>query len=181
MSNKTAIITGGSRGLGRNTAIGTVLNETSVGGQTFTMGNAMLRKESYGNYPAQKFIMSCVYEGLQVPIDAGLRIEARYFTKLMMMPESRNMIRSLFLSMQDLGKGARRPKSEKPTEVKTVGVLGAGVMGGGIAYVSALAGIDVVLLDTTSEKAQAGKDHVAGILDRPKCSRASIRPPISLI
>lgn len=136
------------------------------GGQVFTMGNAMLRKESYGNYPAQKFIMSCVYEGLQVPIDAGLRIEARYFTKLMMMPESRNMIRSLFLSMQDLGKGARRPKSEKPTDVKTVGILGAGVMGGGIAYVSALAGIDVVLVDTTPEKAQAGKDHVAGILDK---------------
>ncbi|HEX3675666.1 MAG TPA: 3-hydroxyacyl-CoA dehydrogenase NAD-binding domain-containing protein [Rhizomicrobium sp.] len=136
------------------------------GGQVFTMGNAMLRKESYGNYPAQKYILSCVYEGLQVPIDAGLRIEARYFTKLMMQPESRNMIRSLFLSMQDLGKGARRPKSEKPTETKIVGILGAGVMGGGIAYVAALAGIDVVLVDTTQEKAQGGKDHVAGILDK---------------
>jgi 3-hydroxyacyl-CoA dehydrogenase/enoyl-CoA hydratase/3-hydroxybutyryl-CoA epimerase len=136
------------------------------GSQTFTMGNSMLRKETYGNYPAQRFILSCVYEGLQVPIDAGLRIEARYFTKLMSLPESRNMIRSLFLSMQDLGKGARRPKSEAPTDVKTLGILGAGVMGGGIAYVSALAGIDVVLVDTTSEKAQGGKDHVAGILDK---------------
>ncbi len=136
------------------------------GGQTFTMGNAMLRKESYGNYPAQRFIMSCVYEGLQVPIDAGLRIEARYFTKLMSLPESRNMIRSLFLSMQDLGKGARRPHGEAPTQVKSLGVLGAGVMGGGIAYVSALAGIDVVLVDTTQEKAQGGKDHVSGILDK---------------
>jgi 3-hydroxyacyl-CoA dehydrogenase / enoyl-CoA hydratase / 3-hydroxybutyryl-CoA epimerase len=136
------------------------------GGQVFTMGNAMLRKESYGNYPAQKFILSCVYEGLQVPIDAGLRIEARYFTKLMSLPESRNMIRTLFLSMQDLGKGARRPAGEPRTEVKTVGILGAGVMGGGIAYVSALAGIDVVLVDTTIEKANAGRDHVAGILDK---------------
>jgi 3-hydroxyacyl-CoA dehydrogenase/enoyl-CoA hydratase/3-hydroxybutyryl-CoA epimerase len=136
------------------------------GGQVFTMGNAMLRKESYGNYPAQKFILSCVYEGLQVPIDAGLRIEARYFTKLMSLPESRNMIRTLFLSMQDLGKGARRPHNEAKTDVKTVGVLGAGVMGGGIAYVSALAGIDVVLVDTTIEKANAGRDHVAGILDK---------------
>ncbi len=136
------------------------------GGQVFTMGNAMLRKESYGNYPAQKFILSCVYEGLQVPIDAALRVEARYFTKLMSLPESRNMIRTLFLSMQDLGKGARRPANEAKTEVKTVGVLGAGVMGGGIAYVSALAGIDVVLVDTTIEKANAGRDHVAGILDK---------------
>ena len=136
------------------------------GGQIFTMGNAMLRKESYANYPAQIYIMECVYEGLQVPIDMGLRIEARHFVKLLMRPESRNMIRTLFLSMQDLGKGARRPHSEAPTEVKTLGILGAGVMGGGIAYVSALSGIDVVLVDTTIEKANAGKDHVAGILDK---------------
>jgi 3-hydroxyacyl-CoA dehydrogenase/enoyl-CoA hydratase/3-hydroxybutyryl-CoA epimerase len=139
---------------------------TPGGSQTFTMGNAMLRKETYGNYPAQRFILSCIYEGIQVPIDAGLRIEARYFTKLMSMPESRNMVRSLFLSMQDLGKGARRPAKEAKTDVKNLGVLGAGVMGYGIAYVSALSGIDVVLVDTTVEKAQAGKDNVAKILDK---------------
>ncbi|MGD0190610.1 MAG: 3-hydroxyacyl-CoA dehydrogenase NAD-binding domain-containing protein [Rhizomicrobium sp.] len=136
------------------------------GSQVFTMGNAMLRKESYGNYPAQRYIMSCVYEGIQVPIDAGLRIEARYFTKLLMDPTSRNMIRSLFLSMQDLGKGARRPHDEPKTDVKTLGVLGAGVMGAGIAYVSAVVGIDVVLIDTTIEKAKAGVDHAAQIIDR---------------
>jgi len=136
------------------------------GGQVFTMGNSMLRKETYGNYPAQRAIMSCVYEGIQVPIDAGLRIEARYFTKLLMDPTSRNMIRSLFLSMQDLGKGARRPHNEPKTDVKTLGVLGAGVMGAGIAYVSAAVGIDVVLLDTTIEKANAGRDHAAQIIDR---------------
>jgi 3-hydroxyacyl-CoA dehydrogenase/enoyl-CoA hydratase/3-hydroxybutyryl-CoA epimerase len=136
------------------------------GSQVFTMGNSMLRKESYGNYPAQRFIMSCVYEGIQVPIDAGLRIEARYFVKLLQEPASRNMIRSLFLSMQDLGKGARRPQSEPRTEVKTLGVLGAGVMGGGIAYVSAAAGIDVVLVDATIEKANAGRDHAAQTIDK---------------
>jgi 3-hydroxyacyl-CoA dehydrogenase/enoyl-CoA hydratase/3-hydroxybutyryl-CoA epimerase len=139
---------------------------SSGGSQVFTMGNAMLRKESYGNYPAQRFIISCVYEGLLLPIDAALRIEARYFVKLLGLPESRNMIRSLFLSMQELGKGARRPKGEPRTEVKTLGVLGAGVMGAGIAYVAALAGIEVVLLDTTLERANAGRDHAAGVIDR---------------
>jgi 3-hydroxyacyl-CoA dehydrogenase/enoyl-CoA hydratase/3-hydroxybutyryl-CoA epimerase len=139
---------------------------SSGGGQVFTMANAMLRKESYGNYPAQRYIMSCVYEGSLVPIDAGLRIEARYFVKLLMQPESRNMIRSLFLSMQELGKGARRPKDAAKTDVRTVGVLGAGVMGGGIAYVSALSGIDVVLVDTTIERANAGRDHAASVIDR---------------
>ena len=143
------------------------------GSQVFMMGNAMLRKETYGNYPAQRYIMSCVYEGIQLPLDAALRVEARYFAKLLGRPESRAMIRSLFLSMQELGKGARRPRAEPRTDVQTLGVLGAGVMGAGIAYVSALAGIDVVLLDATMERAQAGCDHAAGILDKQISRRRS--------
>ena len=47
---------------------------TPATAQVFVMGNAMLRKQSYGNYPAQINIMKAVYEGLQVPIDAALRI-----------------------------------------------------------------------------------------------------------
>ncbi len=131
----------------------------------FTMGNALYRKQSFNNYPAQRYILSCVYEGLQVPIDAGLRIEARYFTKLLMDPASRNMIRSLFLSMQDLGKGARRPANVAPTQVKKLGVLGAGMMGAGIAYVSAQAGMEVVLIDRTIEEAEKGKAYSTKLLD----------------
>ena len=131
----------------------------------FTMGNALYRKTSYNNYPAQRYILSCVYEGLSVPIDAGLRIEARYFTKLMMDPASRNMIRSLFLSMQDLGKGARRPANVPATTVKKLGVLGAGMMGAGIAYVSAQAGMEVVLLDRSIEDAEKGKAYSTKLLD----------------
>jgi 3-hydroxyacyl-CoA dehydrogenase/enoyl-CoA hydratase/3-hydroxybutyryl-CoA epimerase len=131
----------------------------------FTMGNALYRKTSYNNYPAQRYILSCVYEGLSVPIDAGLRIEARYFTKLLMDPASRNMIRSLFLSMQDLGKGARRPANVPATTVKKLGVLGAGMMGAGIAYVSAAAGMDVVLLDRSIEDAEKGKAYSTKLLD----------------
>jgi len=136
------------------------------GAQVFVMGNAMLRKQSYGNYPAQLSIMKCVYEGLQVPMDAALRIESRYFTKLLMNPTSRNMIRSLFISMQDLGKGARRPAGEPETKVKKLGILGAGMMGAGIAYVSAQAGIEVVLLDSTQEAAEKGKAYSTTLLDK---------------
>src|SRR5690606_32689903 len=78
--------------------------------QIFSAAGPMLRKQTWGNYPAQRFILSCVYEGLQVGIDEGLRIETRYFAKLLRMPESRNMIRSIFISKQALEKGARRPK-----------------------------------------------------------------------
>ena len=69
------------------------------------------------------------------------------------------MIRSLFLSMGELNKGVRRPANVPPTTLKKVGVLGAGFMGAGIAYVSAKAGIDVVLIDRDQESADKGKAY----------------------
>ncbi len=130
----------------------------------FTMGNATLHKTTHGNFPAQQYIMSCVYEGLQVPIEAGLRIETRYFTKLLMDPRSKAMIRSLFLSMQELGKGARRPSGVPDFKVAKLGILGAGMMGAGIAYVSAQAGMEVVLLDTDAANAEKGKAYSEKLL-----------------
>ncbi|MFW6299841.1 MAG: 3-hydroxyacyl-CoA dehydrogenase NAD-binding domain-containing protein [Oceanicaulis sp.] len=132
-----------------------------AGMQVFAGASPMLLKETYGNYPAQRYILSCVYEGLQVPMDAALRIESRYFTKLLMRPESRNMIRSLFLSKQALEKGARRPAGQEKKELKKIAVIGAGFMGAGVATVSAQAGLEVVLIDVDQEGADKGKAHVA--------------------
>jgi len=139
---------------------------TPGGAQVFIVGNAMLRKQSYGNYPAQLNILKCVYEGLQVPIDAGLRIETRYFLKTMSTPQARAMIRSLFLSMQELGKGSSRPQGFDKYDVKKVAVLGAGMMGAGIAYVQAMAGIETVLIDQSQEAAEKGKDYAKKLLDK---------------
>lgn len=136
------------------------------GGSTFTMANAMLNKTTHQNYPAQQYILAAVYEGVQVPIEAGLRIESRYMTKLMMDPRSKAMIRSLFLSMQELSKGARRPQGIDKWEVKKLGILGAGMMGAGIAYVSAKAGMDVVLLDRDQADADKGKAYSEALLDK---------------
>ena len=82
---------------------------SKAGMMMFPAGNAIFRRETYDNYPAARAIMSCVYEGLQLPIDAALRVESRYFTQILRSKEAAAMIRSLFLSMQELNKGARRP------------------------------------------------------------------------
>jgi 3-hydroxyacyl-CoA dehydrogenase/enoyl-CoA hydratase/3-hydroxybutyryl-CoA epimerase len=74
------------------------------------------------------------------------------------------MIRSLFVSMQELNKGARRPADAAPSTLKKIGVLGAGLMGAGIAYVSAQAGLDVVLIDRDQEAADKGKAHAQKLL-----------------
>ena len=130
-----------------------------AGFQLWPAANALYRKETYDNYPGARYLLQSVFEGLQLPMDAALRVESRYFSHVLQTKEAAAMIRSLFVSMQELNKGARRPKNEAPRTVKKLGVLGAGFMGAGIAYVSAQAGIDVVLLDRDLASAEKGKAH----------------------
>ncbi len=137
-----------------------------AGIQNFLVGNAMLRKQSYGNYPAVLNLMKAVYEGVQVPMDAALRIETRYFIKTLMTPQAQGMIRSLFLSKQELDKGAVRPAGVPKSDPKKVTVLGAGMMGAGIAYVQAMAGIETILIDRDQEAADKGKAHVEELLKK---------------
>src|SRR5580700_617874 len=132
---------------------------SKAGMMVFPPANALYRRETYDNYPAARAILQVVYEGLQLPMDQALRVESRYFAKILRSPEAAAMIRSLFVSMQELNKGARRPAEVPAKPIKKIGVLGAGFMGAGIAYVSAQAGIDVVLVDRDPETAQKGKDH----------------------
>ncbi|TIO31599.1 3-hydroxyacyl-CoA dehydrogenase NAD-binding domain-containing protein [Mesorhizobium sp.] len=134
---------------------------------------AILRRETCGNYPAAAAILKCVYEGLLVPFDTALRIEQRYFTEIMQTREAAAMIRSLFVSLQELNKGARRPAGVPETKFKKIGVLGAGFMGAGIAYVTAKAGIPVVLLDRDMEAAAKGKAHSDSLIsDQVRKGRA---------
>ncbi|MAM60723.1 3-hydroxyacyl-CoA dehydrogenase NAD-binding domain-containing protein [Maritimibacter sp. UBA3975] len=136
-----------------------------AGFQTFVGANAMIMGNTWGAYPAPKAMLSAVYEGLMVPFDTALKIEARWFTKVIMDPSSGSMIRSLFLSKEALEKGAVRPEGVPDQRVKKVGVLGAGMMGAGIALVSAQAGIEVTLIDQTQEAADKGKAYVENYLD----------------
>ena len=130
---------------------------SKAGMMTFPAANAIYRRETYDNYPAARAILQVVYEGLQLPIDTALRVESRWFAKILRSPEAAAMIRTLFVSMQDLNKGARRPANEPPTSLKKIGVVGAGFMGAGIAQVSAAAGLQVALIDRDQEAADKGK------------------------
>ena len=51
-------------------------------------------------------------------------------------------------------------------KIKTIGVIGAGQMGNGIAHVSALAGYDILLNDTSPDRVQAGLATINGNLAR---------------
>ncbi|MGD9915622.1 MAG: 3-hydroxyacyl-CoA dehydrogenase NAD-binding domain-containing protein [Rhizobiaceae bacterium] len=137
---------------------------SAAGANLWPPAIAILRRETYGNYPAAAAILKCVYEGLLVPFDTALRIEQRYFASVLQTKEAGAMIRSLFVSLQELNKGARRPAGIPETKFSKIGVLGAGFMGAGIAYVTAKAGIPVVLLDRDMESASKGKAHSDGLI-----------------
>jgi 3-hydroxyacyl-CoA dehydrogenase / enoyl-CoA hydratase / 3-hydroxybutyryl-CoA epimerase len=134
--------------------------------QTFMVGAALVAQKTMHNYPAPIAILSCVYEGSIVPIDKGLDIESQYFVELLTGPVARNMIRTLFVDKGAADKLARRPKAVEKVPVQKLGVLGAGMMGAGIAYVSALAGMDVVLLDTDQANAEKGKGYSKSLLEK---------------
>jgi 3-hydroxyacyl-CoA dehydrogenase/enoyl-CoA hydratase/3-hydroxybutyryl-CoA epimerase len=136
-----------------------------AGFMTFVGASAMINGKTKGVYPAAKALLSAVYEGALVDFDTALRIEARWFTSVLMNPSSSAMIRSLFLNKEALEKGANRP-AVPDQRVKKVGIIGAGMMGAGIAYVSANAGIEVVLIDAAQEAADKGKAYSEGLLDK---------------
>ncbi|MEP4247154.1 3-hydroxyacyl-CoA dehydrogenase NAD-binding domain-containing protein [Tateyamaria sp.] len=131
-----------------------------AGFMTFVGAAAMVHGKTQGVYPAAKALLSAVYEGALVPFDTALKIEARWFTNVLMNPSSGAMIRSLFLNKEALEKGAVRPDGIPDQRVKKLGVLGAGLMGAGIALVSAQAGMEVVLIDRDQDAADKGKAYV---------------------
>ena len=136
-----------------------------AGFMTFVGASAMVNGKTQGAFPAAKALLSAVYEGALVPFDTALKIEARWFTNVLMNPSSSAMIRSLFINKEALEKGANRP-DVPDQKVKKVGVMGAGMMGAGIALVSAMAGMEVVLIDQKQEAADKGKSYTADYMDK---------------
>ncbi|WP_127091545.1 3-hydroxyacyl-CoA dehydrogenase NAD-binding domain-containing protein [Aquabacter cavernae] len=131
----------------------------------FSLANGRALSASKHNYPAPEAILTCVFEGTRLPIDKALRLEAKHFGVVFAGPVPRAMIRTLFFAKQAADKLARRPAGIAPRKVGTVGIIGAGFMGRGIAEVSALAGMDVVLLDVDSSAAEAARATILATLD----------------
>jgi len=137
-----------------------------AGFMTFVGASALINGKTQGAFPAAKALLSAIYEGALVDFDNALKIEARWFTNVLMNPSSSAMIRSLFINKQALEKGAVRPAGIEDQMVKKIGVLGAGMMGAGIALVSAQAGMEVVLVDRDQAAADKGKAYSSSYMDK---------------
>jgi 3-hydroxyacyl-CoA dehydrogenase / enoyl-CoA hydratase / 3-hydroxybutyryl-CoA epimerase len=134
--------------------------------QMWAIAPSIASQKTWGNYPAVRHIMSSVFEGGLLDFEAASVVESRYFAACAISQEAKNIIGTLWYQLNAIKKGASRPAGVAPSKVKKLGVLGAGMMGAGIAYVSAKAGIEVVLLDSTQALADKGKAYSQGLLDK---------------
>lgn len=100
-------------------------------------------KETKGHYPAPLAALDTLAETLALPLEEALKVEARTLGRLVVTPESKNLIH-VFRLMESAKKPAT---TATPRPVERVGVLGAGVMGGGIAQLLANRGLHVRLKD----------------------------------
>lgn len=132
--------------------------------QIFFGASGSLLAKTQGNYPAPEAILACVYDGCQVDIDTGLKIEQRQFARLATSQSTKNMIRILFYDINDANRLAGRPKGVPKRAFKRIAVLGAGMMGAGLAHVASSAGLEVVLLDVSKDAAEKGKAYGAKLL-----------------
>lgn len=146
---------------------------TPNGVQTMVGASGNVGKLTHGNYPSAQKIIKVIHDGIQIPVDRALEIEARNFTHAVCTKEAKNMIRTGFFAIQDAAKGKARPKDEPKYEIEKLGILGAGMMGAGIAYVSAKAGMDVVLKDVSVEGAEKGKAYSSMLLDKAIAKKRS--------
>lgn len=134
--------------------------------QFFAGASATLRKQSYGNYPALRAALEAIYQGLQLPIDQGCKVEARKFVQICGSFEAKAMIRTLFIGLNAANNLERRPAGTPTRSFKKIGIVGAGLMGGGIAFAAAKAGLDIVLLDQSIEAAERGRAYSEALLDK---------------
>jgi len=133
-------------------------------GQLIMIAPAMLYSKTRGLLPAPARILDCAVEALRLDFDEALTVESRGLANLVVTPVAKNMISTFFFGMNKINGGASRPKGVEKRLTKKVGILGAGMMGQGIAYSSAMAGIDVILKDISVEAAEKGKAYSEKLL-----------------
>lgn len=118
------------------------------------------------NYPALLSLLNCMAEGASVDFDAATRINARYFTAMIMSKNCRNQTKAFWYDLNKIKQGMSRPKGFGRFRARKIGVIGAGQMGSGIAYVAAMQGIEVLLRDVSKRLAEQGKNNAREKLSR---------------
>ncbi|MCB9791272.1 MAG: enoyl-CoA hydratase/isomerase family protein [Alphaproteobacteria bacterium] len=133
---------------------GGVQPNTDAARQLFVGAAAFLFKKTAGAFPAAEVALKVIREGTALQFDRALEVEARAFSRIATSDQAKDMIRTLFFHRTAVEKQEGLPQVPEHGVSKVL-VLGAGMMGGGLAFVCAKAGFQVVVKDI----AQAGLDR----------------------
>lgn len=149
-----------------------LLESTAIGRSIiFDQARKMVEKQTHGNYPAPYKIIECVEIGTKYGIKAGYEAEIRKFDELVVHPVSKQLTQ-LFFAMTAKKKNPLAP-IVKPIE--KIGILGAGFMGAGIAEVSALNNLPVIIKDIKNETLSSAKSSIWKTLSE-KTKRGAMLP-----
>jgi 3-hydroxyacyl-CoA dehydrogenase/enoyl-CoA hydratase/3-hydroxybutyryl-CoA epimerase len=134
----------------------------SVEGRQFFLASwARLHKRSAGCDLASEAILQVLHHGTERGLCAGIAIETRHFVRLAASFDAKAKIRTLFVGVTDAKAMKMRPKTIAASKPARVAVIGGGVMGRGIAYVSAMSGMEVDLVDISADVAIKARDAIA--------------------
>lgn len=142
-------------------------------GIIYKKAKEMVLKQTLGNYPAPLRILECVEIGMERGMKAGLDAEAEKFEELILTDVSRQLIR-IFFNMTEKKKNPYPADKVKSTD--TIAMVGAGFMGAGIAQVSAVDGIHVLLKDIKEETIATAKQTIYKDFEK-KLKRKNISAP----
>jgi len=120
--------------------------------------SAMVYKKTAGAFPAAEYAICSIHEGGMLELDRALEVEARYFVKLAVSDQAKDMIRTLWYHRTAAEKHEGLPATEEQGIAK-VGILGAGMMGAALAWVCAKAGYQVVIKDIVQEQLDLAQKH----------------------
>lgn len=125
----------------------------------FMAAAAMLYKKTAGAFPAAEAALSVVQEGCAIAFDRALEVEMRAFAHIATSDQAKDMLRTIWYHRTAAEKHEGLPTA-KTHGFSKVGILGAGMMGAGLAFISAKAGLSVVLKDVDQAALDRGLAHI---------------------
>lgn len=140
----------------------------------FGMAQGYLMGQTKGQYPAPLVALKAIQEGVNLPLEEGLKVEQKCALEVIGTPISSSLIGVFFMQQQLARDPGIEDKNVKPRAIKRAGVLGAGLMGAGIATAHARSGIPTAMVDIDDARIADGLGRASKVVtDRMKAGKAT--------